>query len=379
MEICKKEKCTGCFACYNVCPQKCIQMKEDKLGYIYPKIDETKCKNCGLCREICPQLEQPKLVKPQHAYAVYNREDSMREASTSGGVAATFYRYIIEKNGVVYGVDQIQQGKVNFIRVDKVEKLDSLKGSKYVHAYVQDAFAKVKKDLMKQIPVLFIGTPCQIDGLKAYLRRDYNNLITIDIICHGVPSQQFLRDELKQHIKDINSVQKVTFRTRNAYELKIDTLKKENKNEKKMAGDYYLLGFMNALFLRENCYHCPYAKVGRVSDMTIGDFWGLSEDAKLYDKEGKGVSLVMPITNNGAELLQKCQDKLRIEERTVEEAVKGNTQLRHPSIRSKYVVRFKKNYYKKGYIYAYKKARTLKQALRENQTIYKIYKKIKGR
>ena len=381
--ICEKDKCTGCFACVNICPKKCITMKEDKLGNIYPEIDLEKCVKCGACNRVCPQINKVKLEKPQKAYAMYNKDSQLRKESTSGGAATTFYTHILNKNGIVYGTNNLENGEINFIRITSVDELYKLKGSKYVHSHINNTFQLVKKDLSDSKLVLFIGTPCQIAGLKKYLKKEYENLFLIDIICHGVPSQKLLREEIESH--NLDNVKKITFRGDDGYKFKLYNETRNILSEELYENAYYQ-GFFNAIFFRPNCYKCIYATPERASDITIGDFWGLGPDSELYDKDNKGVSVLLPITQKGMKLIEECKEDMIIEERNIKEAVNGNTQLRRPSIKSKKYDKFKKIYLKYGYKKACKtfmrgnkfKAQ-LKIKLKNNKTIYMIYKKIRGK
>lgn len=377
--ICEKTKCTGCFACYNICPQNCIEMQEDEMGCIYPIINQEKCVKCGLCKKICPQLCNTEMRKPQKAYAMYNKDEEIRKKSTSGGAATTFYMHILNKNGVVYGCSNIENNEIHFIRIDNIDELDKLKGSKYVHSYINNAFKLVEKDLKDNKQVLFIGTPCQVDGLKKFLRKEYDNLILIDIICHGVPSQKLLNDEIKT--KKINNVSRVSFRGNDGFKMKIYS-SDGNVIENEINESPYYFGFMQAVFYRENCYTCKYATSNRVSDMTIGDFWGLSENSKMYNSRNDGVSVLLPITEKGQKLIDECKKKMVLEERPIQEAINGNNQLMKPvEIHSK-TEKFKKVYQKKGYLKAcnvFMWKNKVKQRIKNNKTIYKLYKQVKGK
>lgn len=381
--ICKKESCTGCFACFNICPKKCISMKEDKCGYIYPIINENICIKCGLCKKVCPSLESVKFNNPQKAYAAWALDNKERESSTSGGVASVFSKIILKKNGIVFGAAINKDKRVNHIRVETLDKLKKLKGSKYVHSYIEDMYKKCEEDLKIGVDVLFIGTPCQIAGLKKYLRKEYLNLFTVDIICHGVPSQKLLQDYINKDIRN-NTYDYISFRNKDGYCFK---LYKDNKEiySKSMKESLYLLGFMNALFLRENCYSCKYAQEERVSDVTIGDFWGLGDDVEFNHSKKGGVSLILSNTIKGDKLINLCKEELFLEERSIKEAIKGNAQLRRPSIKHKNYSKFQREYPSKGFVRATKNGlRTdiIKDKLREilikNKHIHKIGKKLKN-
>ena len=216
-----------------------------------------------------------------------------------------------------------------------------------------------------------------LNRLKNFLKKDFEKLITIDLICHGVPSQKYLQDEIK--LCGEKSVDKVTFRDSKTGEFAFHLYSNhELKVSKPMEKSYYYKGFMDALFYRKNCYECIYAQPKRVSDITIGDFWGLKEDSKLYKERTKGVSVLLPITPKGMKLIQECKDEIELEERSLEEAVNGNTQLRLPSKKPKNYDKFMKYYPKEGFEKAYLKSRSLKQRIKANDFIMKIYRKIKG-
>ena len=169
--LCEKNKCTGCFACYNACPKKAITMIEDKCGYIYPSIDEDKCIKCGKCEKVCPTTKKTDLKKPVKCYAIVAKDKEILKHSTSGGISIVLAKKILSKNGVVYGAAYIdKECKVGHIRIDNEKNLDRMQGSKYVHSYINDAFSKVRNDLNNNRKVLFTGTPCQVDGLKHFLR-----------------------------------------------------------------------------------------------------------------------------------------------------------------------------------------------------------------
>lgn len=378
-EICSKKNCTGCYACYNICPKKCIEMKEDDNGYVYPLINQQDCINCGRCKKICPQNNRITLLEPKKAYAMVNKEDKIRSESTSGGAATTFYLHILNKNGVVYGANNIYNEEFNFIKVEKKEDLYKLKGSKYVHCYIGDIFNKIKEDLLEKKEVLFIGTPCQVAGLKQFLVKDYNNLITIDLVCHGVPPQKYLIDEIKNITSEKYKVNKVVFRGKGDEEFALKLYKdNELKENIKLNDNYYYKGFMDALFYRENCYSCKYATNKRVSDITIGDFWGLGKDSMFYPDRKEGVSVILPITQKGIDLLEECKDNMLLEERSINEAINGNAQLNTTTVRPKNYDKFKKLYLKYGFRKSYEKSKTLKQKMKDNHTIMKFYKLLKG-
>lgn len=203
--ICPIEKCTGCQACYNTCKHGAIKMMPDGCGFIYPMIDNDECINCGLCKRSCPVNEKTLLLYPQSCYAATLKSDADLYASASGGAATAFMRTVISDGGVVYGCTGEDVYNVHHVRIDSLSDIDRLRGSKYVQSQIGDAYIKVKKDLKEEKPVLFIGTPCQIAGLQAFLRKDYTNLITVDLVCHGVPSQKMLNENIHYYTTDADA------------------------------------------------------------------------------------------------------------------------------------------------------------------------------
>ena len=374
----------GCFACFNICPQKSITMVENEYGEVYPQINKDTCIHCGLCEKICPQLkEKLKFNTPIKVFAMYNKNAKLRKESTSGGAATTFYEYYIRNKGICYGVSSfVHNNQIKFVRFTNENELKKVKGSKYTHCYVNDIYIKVKEDLLNNKKVLFIGTPCQVSGLKSFLINDFDNLTTIDIICHGVPSQRLLFDEIKRNKINVQDNYKISFRDNNGYILKI--LDQDNNiiiKEEEENVDYYR-HFLHGNIFRENCYSCKYAQRNRISDITIGDFWGLDKKSKIYDDESKGISVILINSSKGLELFEKIKDNCIFEERTIEEACKHNGQLNHPMPKSKEYLIYRKMYPKKGYKRTMSKMKSMKYriktVLKKNKYLYDFLKRIKN-
>ncbi len=381
--ICQKSDCTGCHACYNICPKKAISMIEDEFGSIYPKIDKEKCINCNLCKKVCPALNKTNTNQPLNCYAMQVKNREKLQASTSGGAATIISEKFIKNNGIVYGCAFEKGFKIHHIRIDNINDLKKLRGSKYVHSYIEDSYKNVKKDLDNNRMVLFIATPCQIAGLKRYLLREYNNLYTIDIVCHGVPSQKLLKEELINNVgeKALMESNSIQFRSDEGFVLKLKSkdkvIYKKNIND----SEYYY-GFYKSIFYRDNCYTCQYASSYRVSDLTIGDFWGLGEDSKFYGVRNKGVSLLLPLTEKGQKLIDLSKNDIDLEERDIIEALKGNDQLNHPAVKNNKNEKFKKIYPSLGLKKSIKKVdikRRVKNYLKKFKTVKFIIKKIKRR
>ena len=330
MQICLPEHCTGCAACANICPKHCIKMNPDhRLGHFIPYIDSSLCVECGLCQKTCPQNAKIDFQAPLQCYAAWEKDERSYQTSSSGGVATVFSRYILRLGGVVYGC-AVQEGRVEHIRVADEKDLMLLKGSKYVQSFISETLLiQIKQDLLSNLKVLFVGTPCQVRGVQSFLKKTYDNLYLVDIICHGVPSSDLFFSYIKGKIGNNVSIDRIRFRDNQHYKLSVwgDG---EMLYSRRMPKDLYYVGFMRRLLFRESCYQCRYAQKGRISDVTVGDFWGIGK-LKLKERPQNGLSLILINTDKGNHLLNEVQAELYLEERSVSEAIAGNKQLRFPS------------------------------------------------
>lgn len=353
--ICDSEQCFGCCACYNCCPTSAISIKEDNWGNIIPNIDSNKCIDCGLCKKVCPAINNSEFRKPKYAYAAISKDDETYTTATSGGIATTMSKFIINENGVVYGAAFVNNtAELRHIRVDSIEGLEKLKGSKYVQSNIGLSFKQIKKDLDNNKEVLFIGTPCQVDGLIKFLNKDYQNLVTVNLICHGVPANRLLVEHLKYILKTDNCFQNLSFRNNNEYILEVKTKnKKEYKNV--FYNDLFFLGFMRKMFFRNSCYNCKYAQPNRVGDITIGDFWGFDNTKPFPVVAKNGLSVILLNTDKGVNFFSRVDKDLIFQKRSIEEAIKVNAQLNHPSTKSHKFNIFRKLYLKYGFEKAAKK------------------------
>lgn len=339
--IVSKEACTACATCMNVCAHEAIIMQEDEAGYLYPQIDSALCVDCGLCEKVCPVLHPIKLHHPSGVYAVISRNNWEHKTSASGGAASVLGRYLLKREGIVYGCSQENYKNIKHIRVSSEEGLKELKGSKYVQSDMDLCYRMVKQDLQEGRPVLFIGTPCQVAGLKSYLHRDYEQLYVIDLVCHGVAPQRMLRDDVEAY--DVRIAQEdfyVNFRWKAKYGIQygMQLCQKDEKCRRvlksvKYPCDAYITAFMTGLSFRENCHQCVYSGIERIGDITVGDFWGLGafNETKMNSKEG--VSLLLVNSEKGRRLFDEVKREFVCEERILKEAVRGNANLRHSSPR----------------------------------------------
>lgn len=296
-----------------------------------PHIDEKTCIKCHACENTCPVLQPLSLLLPRKSIAAIAKDPHVNNTSTSGGVAAVISEWCIERGGVVYGA--VSEGRDVFHkRCSTFNDIKALRGSKYVKSYLKDSYSEARKDLKDKYNVIFFGTPCQIAGLKSFLKKDYENLVTVDLICHGTPSQELL----KRHLKNIVGNQKVTrisFREE-GYKMRIynehEVIYENNLWKQRFKDAYYSAFYIACSTFRDSCYHCKYAGSARVSDITIGDFWGLDKSV-VFTRKPKGISVVLPVTEKGNGIINSLQDKLEMHERPLKEAIAGNSQLRSPS------------------------------------------------
>ncbi len=331
MDLCNSNDCTGCFACMNVCPKNAISAVEGEYGKTVPEIDTKKCVNCGLCRKACPVINKPELRKPMSCLAAWTKVQEDREKSTSGGIAAALYRAVMKSGGVIFGCDY---GKNLTPEIRKAESEDDIRvfrGSKYVQSFTGMSYREVREQLKAGRKVLYIGTPCQVSGLQAFLGKKEENLYTVDFICHGVPPVKYLREYVQKYVG--NRADRVTFRDSANFGQTSLRVFVDGKQiyDKLSYMDYYYTSFLRGLTYRDNCYNCQYASINRVSDLTIGDFWEINRETLKQKTDGR-ISLILVNTEQGRELLQMSEELLYTEEREIEEAVAGNSQLKHPSV-----------------------------------------------
>lgn len=327
--LCEKAQCTGCLACYNACAFHAIQLKKDDLGVVYPQIDAELCRKCGKCAAACPVLHPPKAGRSLEAIALYTKNEKDRKTCASGGVATTLYREVLRNGGVAFGTGFAIDGMPCLKVIETEEDLEKAKGSKYVYAFPGLIYREVELQLKTGKQCLFVGTPCQVAGLRSFLKKEWDNLLAIDLICHGTPPQDYLKEHLQSKSKG-KAVAGVKFRGEQGFWLLAQTETGTPAYSKKFDEDIYFISFLRGLTYREICYSCPYACEKRVGDITIGDFWGIASDA-MHGYKGR-ISAALPNTEKGKAFLQECKSSFEYETRTVEEAIKGNAQLRQPTI-----------------------------------------------
>ena len=323
MKLCDKDKCTGCGACSNVCPIKCIQMIEDFMGFKHPVIDLKSCIKCGLCSSTCSEINKVEFNYPILAYASLSNNPNIVQSSTSGGLGFEFAKSIINSGGKVYGTTLNDNLKIEFEEITNFNDLHKLQGSKYVQSDLKNTFKQILKELKEQKKVLFIGTPCQNAGLKNFLKKNYNNLVQIDIVCHGVPSKKMMDMHIQEITKNKVIPTSVTFRNGNRACFCLETTDSVIYNEY-VHKDKYIIGFMNSLILRESCYNCQYSRKERVADIRLGDFWGLPKDSCFSERKKDGVSLCLVNSTKGEKILNEISNCITLEKHSIEESMKKN-------------------------------------------------------
>lgn len=320
-----KHNCCGCAACVQICPHNCISFEEDEYGFNYPLINKSNCVDCGLCEKVCPVLNKSEKRKPLKVYAAKNLNDEIRLKSSSGGIFSLLAEFVIKQGGVVFGARFDDDWEVEHACTETIEGIDSFRGSKYVQSRIGNTYVQVRDFLLKGRKVLYTGTPCQIAGLKKYLRRDYQNLLTVDIVCHGVPSPLIWRTYLREVIGVSNSqpckdvINGISFRDKSSgwknYNVLIqgnEDINEQSNSSKRIflhesaQDNLYMQLFLHDYILRPSCFNCPAKSGTNGSDLTIADYWGISRIHSEFD-DNKGTSLVLIYTNLGEQVFNSLK------------------------------------------------------------------------
>lgn len=357
-EICNLSECTGCMACVNWCAHHAISIVQDEEGFDRPHIDESLCVDCGLCQKVCPINTHPVVNEPLKVLSGWSSDESVRLCSSSGGAFTEIARPILEDGGVVLGCVLSEDLKAEHTYVENMEDLaDKLRGSKYVQSRIGNSYSQAKDFLRQGRKLLFSGTPCQIAGLRNYLHKDYENLLTVDLICHGVPSPMIF-EEYKKYIQEHENMEltDVKFRCKKSswifFNMTLSGHVEKSSALKTYYGSYYedpyIRGFLRDYFLRPSCHQCHFTSTQRCSDFTIADWWGYKKKSK-EDKNFacNGVSLVLANTEKALKLLPLMHMQLR--ERTIDEAKRTNISLSHPFPLRKYRNAFWADYKKMSF------------------------------
>lgn len=372
MHILDKSLCSGCSACAQSCGKKAITMRPDENGFLYPQIDEALCVECGLCQKVCPVLH-PSRQPVQKAYAAIAREE-VRLESSSGGVFTLLAEHILHQGGTVFGAAFNEKLELHHIGIQKSEQLTLLRSSKYVQSALGDTYSQVKVALSEGKPVLFTGTPCQINGLRSFLGKDYDYLFCQDIICHGVPAPGVWKRYLEAKGNPVG----VSFRNKEngwkAYRLRLEYAD-SSVYSCKASEDPYMQAFLGDLCLRSSCHSCSAKGENHTADLTLGDYWGV-EQAEPAMFDDKGTSLVLVHTEKGQQLFDQIREDLRICETDTQKALNFNPAFSRSSMPNKNREKFLKDIHTKDFVKTVNKYRP-KHPLRVlKAAIKKLFKRM---
>lgn len=321
-----KDKCCGCTACFNVCPKNAITIQENRGGYSYPAINPELCINCGLCQKTC-QFSKPEIQdanKTVKCFAVKHKDFSVVSASRSAGAFTAFSDYILDNGGIIYGAKLDSDLVVRHHKALNKKERDSFRESKYVQSELDEVFNSVAKDLKDGKLVLFTGTGCQCDGLRAFLKTkkiDTDKLVLADIVCHGVPSPKMFKEYLQWNEKKYHSVvQDFKFRDKQKYSWGEGIEKLTLANGKVKYQDYFT-GSLFDFFIRPSCYNCKYTTPYRNSDITFADFWGSEKAAPEFTDYKNGCSLVLLHSEKAEKIFDSIKDSVSYKEVSVEDCL----------------------------------------------------------
>lgn len=369
IRLIEKKDCCGCSACVQKCPKHCISLDEDNEGFLYPKIDTTTCVDCGLCEKVCPVINRGVTRKPLNVYAAKNKDKDKRELSSSGGLFIALAERVIADGGVVFGVVFDECWEAHHVAASTIEEIVPMMRSKYIQSRTENTFNEVEQYLKQGRQVMYTGTSCQIAGLKKFLRKDYENLLTVDIICHGVPSpgvwRKYIEEEicksarsaatgkntvLNRSLKPMSVIADISFRekSRSGFDWQkfgFVVWKKSavKGGQNSVLSSYelheapYMRGFLNDLYLRPSCYACPAKGGSSGADITIADYWGIKKIMRtFYDRSGVGLAIVYTVKG------QRFFSAANIEaiESTIQKATEHNRAYWHSTRYNEHRLRF---------------------------------------
>lgn len=326
--------CTGCHACASICPKNCIQMQETEEGFLLPVIDTEKCIQCSRCEKVCPVLQTLKGDQHTLAFAVKSKNSADREISTSGGVFPLLAEWTLNKGGIIFGAAYDEDFAVRHVAVADRKMLCLLQGAKYTQSVIGTSFREAEKELKSGRQVLFSGTPCQCAGLKSYLGKEYDNLLLVDLICHGVPSPKVWQDYIdyrslkenngKRPVK-INMRSKSSGWSRYGYSTEFD-YGNGKVTQIHNSQDLFMKAFVGNICLRSSCSDCKAKGVERCTDVTLGDYWGIWNQHPEFD-DNKGTSVVFVHSQKGRMIMEHLRDEMDCLEVEIEDAYKENGSL----------------------------------------------------
>lgn len=331
IEIKNKKDCCGCSACANACPKQCIAMWEDDEGFSYPLVDKNVCVNCGVCEKVCPIKNNVSIseLPSQKAYVVQNKDPFILRESTSGGAFSAIAKWVISRGGVVFGARLNENFEVEHFGVEKIEDLKLFRNSKYVQSKIGETFEQAKKCLDERRIVLFSGTGCQLEGLFHYLRKPYENLYTIDVVCRAVPSPLVLRKYLEMQEKRGLKIKDIKFRNKtHGYKYSTMSLFTSNNLDyhEGIDTDVYLRAFFSGMSFRPSCSDCKFRKQYRRTDMTIWDCFTIGEFSKELDDD-RGATRILTHSDRAAQIIRELSEDLIVVEINVDDAIRGVKEL----------------------------------------------------
>jgi coenzyme F420-reducing hydrogenase beta subunit len=327
IKIIQKEDCCGCHACRAACPSHCIEMVADSEGFLYPQVNEQICTGCGICDQFCPMTSEVSQGKPPIAFAAWNRDETIRAESSSGGVFSTLMEKILDQRGVVIGAAFNSMMILCHQSAQNAVESSKFRGSKYLQSVIGDAYQETQEFLHQGRYVLFSGTPCQIAGLYAYLGHDDHNLLTCDVACHGVPSPKvFAAYKTMMERRHGAKVQKIAFRRKDSGWKRFSlALSFDNAKEYRrvVTDDPFMIGYLRNTYLRPSCHSCRFARLPRVADISLADFWGVEKHHPEWDDD-TGTSLVLVQTEKGLNFWGACSNALVMHETDLTVAIRSN-------------------------------------------------------
>lgn len=352
IDIVKSSSCCGCGACISVCGKNALSYSKDKFGFIIPVIDKSKCINCGLCCNVCPSINQIKCT-PVKAFAAVSKDNELLMNSSSGAIFGTIASYILQIGGVVYGCAMSSEGKVFHTRIDSLSNLKDITRSKYVQSDMKYVYKDIKADLNKGLIVLFSGTPCQVSAVTNFCGK-HKNLRTIDIVCHGVPSQDLFDSYIEYENTHDKTFEGIVFRAKRSVRNGMNWyFGKRHVGEKKYSihnwpEEAYTYLYMYSLVNRDSCYQCKFTTIERVGDITLCDYWKWYEYHKEFPS-GSTVSGVIINTEIGQIIFNKVKYSLNCCQTQLDYISQNNSCLRYPAKESKLRFFYLDLWKRKGY------------------------------
>lgn len=375
--ITDKSQCCGCSACAQRCPKQCISMQMDNEGFLYPQVDSSKCVDCHLCEKVCPVINQYDARTPLNVYAAKNYDDEVRHQSSSGGIFTLLAEQTIKDDGVVFGACWDKEWDVKHDYIDNISDLQKFRSSRYLQSVIGDNYLKAEQFLKTGRKVMFTGTPCQIAGLKHFLRKEYDNLLAVEVICHSVPSsgvwQQYLTTRLHTLKWEKSDIRNISFRDKKTgWKTYSFVIENENGNilTELSSKNAFMRGFLADLYTRPSCHACPAKQLRSGSDITLGDFWGIESLMPEIDDD-KGVSAIIVNSDKGKQVLHNIDVELH--EVQYSELTKRNPALvKSFPITSKRTEFFKED----GFTFEEKVKRLAKKPFSMKTLVYRIVRKI---